>query len=713
MMKELNSNILGKLLLIQSTLHIMPDEEKIASFLSHGLSEIPGIDSCIVCFYGNSNLEQLQSPYSDLLFYTPECLKCKEIWQNSDKLNSIQCALESVEQISCIDIRTSTTLYGFLIISIRNPADFFRYKPYLENTANLIALIVENRVQQNKLQTHREELENEVINRTKELVTEIQERKSVEKKLRAREEEIVERNRFIETIINLTPAILYIYDIHLKKNIYNNNGFNKVLGYSNEEIQLMGDRFFSTLMHPDDFKKYRKETLPKYSTSKNKELLISQYRMLDKNQHWHWFDSTEIIFKRAPDGSPQQIFGVIHDITNRKKSEEDLIESEARVHQYEKMQAIGHLAGGVAHDFNNQLAGIVGYTDILRHEVADNSNLALYADNILLAAKRAADLTSQLLAFARKGKYLSVPIDLHKIINEVINLFRHTIDKRIIIKQHLDAQISLTKGDPSQIQNVIMNLALNARDAMPNGGELIFASCITQLDKAYCQNNPHRIEPGFYVQVCITDNGSGMDEKTKSRIFEPFFTTKAPGKGTGMGLAAVYGTVKNHSGAINVYSELNHGTTMKLYLPLIRKTKIENSEPETDNEPLKGTARILLVDDEDIVIDTASRMLTKCGYQLFCCRTGKEAVEYYKNNWKDIDLVILDMIMPELNGKDTFRQMKKYNPNVVALLSSGYSINGDAEQIIVEGVKGFIQKPYRQVEFSKKIVEILDDNLNN
>ena len=389
------------------------------------------------------------------------------------------------------------------------------------------------------------------------------------------------------------------------------------------------------------------------------------------------------------------------DVSHAKQMEEQLRQSQ-------KMQAIGQLAGGIAHDFNNQLAGIVGYADILRETLLDDNDLTQYAENILLAAKRASDLTSQLLAFARKGKYMSVSVDIHKIINEIVAMLQRTIDKRIVLKQHLNAQNPLAKGDPTLIQNMIMNIAINARDSMPSGGELIITTSIVSLDSSYCEKSPFDITHGEYVQISVTDNGIGMSKETQEKVFEPFFTTKEVGKGTGMGLASVYGTIKSHGGAVNIYSEINHGTTMTVYLPLL--TGDTNTNNETEEQALTETKsiHILLVDDEETVLNVATAMLERSGHKVSICTNGKDAVEFFKNNRDHIDLIILDMVMPEMNGKDAFRKMKSIDPKVKVLLTSGYSINEEAQQILNEGILGFIQKPYRRKNLSQKVAEVMN-----
>jgi len=396
------------------------------------------------------------------------------------------------------------------------------------------------------------------------------------------------------------------------------------------------------------------------------------------------------------------LFAISRDISSRIKLEEQLRQSE-------KMEAIGQLAGGIAHDFNNQLSGIMGYADLIREDVGDNQHLSRYADNIIISTRRAADLTSQLLAFARKGKILSMPVNIHKLIVEVVALLQRSIDKRIEIKQQLNANPPMTRGDPTQLQNAILNLAINARDAMPNGGELILSTDTIELDEVYTRKNlAFEVTPGRYLQICVTDTGIGMDEETKKHVFEPFFTTKEIGKGTGMGLPAVYGTVKSHKGSISFYTEPGRGTIFKLFLPLYLEDIEIDAESLIQGVYIKGSAKILLVDDEELVRSVAKDMLEGMGYKVITSSNGRKAMDTYIKEWKNIDLVILDMIMPEKDGKETFLAMKEVNPGIVALLSSGYSIDSKIEQLLEFGVKGFIQKPYRSTDLSKKVADVLN-----
>ncbi len=403
-------------------------------------------------------------------------------------------------------------------------------------------------------------------------------------------------------------------------------------------------------------------------------------------------------------GEKQKVIGIScfsRDITKQKDMEEKLRQSE-------KMEAIGQLAGGIAHDFNNELSIISGYAELLRDEVKNEPDMVSYTDSILQGIKRSANLISQMLAFSRKGKYLLSNVDIHEIITEIITMLKHSIDKRIKIGHTLKAIPSTTLGDPTQLKSAILNLALNARDAMPDGGELLFSTENIDIHDEIYKSAPYYIELGKFIIISVTDTGMGMDKQTQNRLFEPFFTTKARGKGTGFGLASVYGTVKNHKGMINVYSESGHGTTFKVYLPLAEETSKTKEKIKTEPaKPVNISASILLVDDEDDLRIVAEKILIKLGYNVSVCKDGKEAVKFYKKSWNKIDLVILDMIMPVMNGKDAFIAMKKINPDIKALLTSGYSLNGEAQAILDDGVKGFLQKPFKKEDLLHKISNLL------
>ncbi|MCE9612737.1 MAG: MASE1 domain-containing protein [Lentisphaerae bacterium] len=390
-------------------------------------------------------------------------------------------------------------------------------------------------------------------------------------------------------------------------------------------------------------------------------------------------------------------------LAEREADREALLASETRLRQSEKMEAIGHLAGGVAHDFNNMLTSIVGNAEMLLDTVNPQDRKCV--EDILKAAGRSADLTRKLLAFARKGKYRSVPVDLHAVIVEVVAILAHSLDKRIVVKEILSASPPTTQGDPTQIQGALLNLALNARDAMPEGGELTLATEVVELSAEDCRMPPFDLTPGRYIAIRVTDTGRGMDADTLSHLYEPFFTTKHEGAGTGLGLAAAYGAIRNHHGAITVGSVPHQGTTFTIYLPLHEGETQEDSKPAAPASP--GVGHILLVDDEELVREVASRMLRSLGYRVTLCSGGKEAIEIYRKDQPNIDLVILDLIMPDVSGRDTFRALRTINPAVKALLASGHSFNKDMQTVLDEGALGLIEKPFSIAGLSRMIAQAM------
>ncbi|MBU1238897.1 response regulator, partial [Myxococcota bacterium] len=394
------------------------------------------------------------------------------------------------------------------------------------------------------------------------------------------------------------------------------------------------------------------------------------------------------------------VLGVAEDLTERQRRE-------SQHRQSLKMEAIGQLAGGIAHDFNNQLAGILGYSEVLL-QGTDPAEGERYVRRIVTCAQNAADLTQKLLAFSRKGHFRHVEVSMHSIIDEVVSILRHTIDKRIVVIQRLDANDDRIMGDPTLLQNALLNLCLNARDAMPNGGELLIGTQLTEVDDEFLTRHEYYMKKGAYLSIHVSDTGCGMPGEVKSRIFEPFFTTKAQGSGTGMGLAAVYGTMKGHKGAINVYSEVGSGTVFKAYLPLHNAA----SNPLSAVDPaafLLSSKRILVVDDEEDVRNMIRAFLRRNGHVVFTSEDGEEGLSFYRENWQNIDLVVLDMVMPVLGGEDTYVAMKRLNPNVKAVLISGYSLNRQVQKLLNLGINDFIQKPFNSNALLKTIASVLSE----
>ena len=390
-------------------------------------------------------------------------------------------------------------------------------------------------------------------------------------------------------------------------------------------------------------------------------------------------------------------------IEERNRAEGERARLETQLQQAQKMEAIGTLAGGIAHDFNNLLMAIQGRTSIMLMNKdsshPDFGHLRGIEDHV----ENAADLTMQLLGFARGGKYEVRPTDINEVIKKQNRMFGRT-KKEITIRGKYEKDLWSVEVDRGQIEQVLLNLYVNAWQAMPGGGDLYLETENVTLDENYVK--PFSIEPGRYVKISVTDTGVGMDKATQERIFEPFFTTKEMGRGTGLGLASVYGIIKNHGGFINVYSEKGEGATFNIYLPASEREVIEEKKPAGDT--LRGTETVLFVDDEDMIIEVAEELLEQLGYKVLTARSGKEAIETYEKNKEQIDIAILDMIMPDMSGGETYDKLKEINPDIKVLLASGYSLNGAATEILDRGCNGFIQKPAKMRELSQKLREILD-----
>ncbi|MBW2412574.1 MAG: response regulator, partial [Deltaproteobacteria bacterium] len=396
------------------------------------------------------------------------------------------------------------------------------------------------------------------------------------------------------------------------------------------------------------------------------------------------------------------ILNVARDISQRIEAEEEKKRLEAQLTHAQKMEAIGTLAGGVAHDFNNLLMGIQGYLSLMRLDTEPDHPHDKYLQGIEENVGSAANLTEQLLGFARKGKYTPRPTNLNDIVEKSTRMFTRT-RKEITVVTRTEEKIWNVEIDRGQIEQVLINLYLNAWHAMPDGGDLFIQTENVILSNEYCQ--PYGLPGGPYVKISVTDTGIGMNQKTMNRIFEPFFTTKEVGKGTGLGLASAYGIIKNHNGIIRVYSEMGHGTTFNIYLPVSEAKEMISEENKTDM--VKGTETVLLVDDEEGPIIVEELMLKELGYRVMPARSGREAIELYRNHKNIFDLVALDMIMPEMSGKETYERLKEIDPDVKVLLVSGYSLNRQVEELMNLGCIGFIQKPFDILQISQKIREVL------
>ena len=398
----------------------------------------------------------------------------------------------------------------------------------------------------------------------------------------------------------------------------------------------------------------------------------------------------------------------IRDISPRMEAEEEKRRLQVQLLHAQKMEAIGTLAGGLAHDFNNLLQAVQGYAELLLLRQKENEPRVREIHEIIRAAKKGTELTRQLLTFSRKVESKLQPMDLNRAVEHVKELLTRTIPKMIEIELRLADNLKIANGDPTQIEQVLMNLAVNANDAMPEGGKLFIETRNASLDKGYCDIHLGA-KPGEYVLLLVSDTGHGMNSETLEHIFEPFFTTKGMGRGTGLGLAMVYGIVKNHHGYITCYSEIGHGTTFKIYFPTIEEAP-EVPRDREERLPEGGTETILLVDDEESVRQLGKEMLETVGYCVLVASDGEKAMRLYAQRMGDIRLVILDLIMPVMGGKSCLEALLRLDPRVKVLVASGYSVDGRLHETLRSGARGFISKPYELRDLLKRVRDILDED---
>ncbi len=415
-----------------------------------------------------------------------------------------------------------------------------------------------------------------------------------------------------------------------------------------------------------------------------------------QNQQPLFFDAAATPIINA-EGNVEKLIGLTKDITEHKILTHQLYHSQ-------KLDAVGQLAGGIAHDFNNMLGGIIGFAELLNGELKGNEKLENYCSSIINTSENAARLTSQLLSFARKGKDISTPISVHRIINSAITLLERSIDKQITIIREFAAKVDTIIGDPAQLESVIINLGINARDAIPESGEIKITTELTELSPLFCKTNNYDIEPGNFIIIKIIDNGLGMNGKTLEHIFDPFFTTKG-GKGTGLGLSIIHGIITSHGGVINVYSELGRGSEFKIYLPLNCELELDDIPTHGLSSDYSGSGLVLLIDDEAIIRSMGTALIEDLGYAVITAENGREGIELYKERQSEISVVLLDVVMPIMGGMECLQELIRINPKVKVIIASGFSKSDTSTDFINNGAFAFINKPYRQLTLGKKLKE--------
>jgi len=506
------------------------------------------------------------------------------------------------------------------------------------------------------------------------------------------EQELRERTQMLRLVLDNIPQHVFWKD---RASVYRggNLNFAKIAGFDSiDEVVGKTDHELALLEEKAAFYREQDERI-----------------MASGQAVYHWVEETHVEGAGAvwldthkiplldDRGEVIGLLGMIEDITARRLAEDQL-------RQVQKLESMGQLAGGVAHDFNNMLTAIRGATELLAYQVAGQPDLEGLAQIVLEAAENAAGLTQRLLEFSRKGSHSREPVDLHAVIDGSLTLLRRTIDKRVDFQTRLAAKVPTLLGDPSQLQNLLLNLALNAQDAMPQGGTLTIETAQVELLERDPRVGAFRVQPGPFIAMSIRDTGTGMSPDVAARAFEPFFTTKDVGAGTGLGLSAVYSAVVAHGGAVVLESEVGEGTTFVIFLPV--DPELQLGTPARARPDGHGRGRVLLIDDEVLVRRTGAAMLKALGYEVVQAADGTAGVEAFVADPHSFDVVLLDLVMPKMSGRETLTALRAIDPEVRVLFCSGFT--RERVEVEAEGVSGFLKKPYRMAELARQIADAID-----
>lgn len=561
------------------------------------------------------------------------------------------------------------------------------------------------------------QLEQLVDERTAALTAEVAERRHAEEEarlyaqrahelyeqLKEREETLRNKSELLEHLLSISPTVIYclaIRDGLVFEPRWVSGNLTRITGWAVDEALETG--WWEQHLHPEEHDAVMRNT----TTLFDSDYLVQEYRLLHKDGHFIWVHD-EMRLLRDSGGNPIEAVGSWTDITNRKDAEMELRQVEEQFHQAQKMESIGSLAGGIAHDLNNVFAAVNGYTELIMADVSPGEQLYDDLQQIRDAGQRGANLVRQILAFSRRQAIQLQALDLNRVVTEFQKMLQRLIGEDIQLRVALDKAVHVVSADIVQIEQVLMNLAVNARDAMPDGGMLSIETANVLLDEAYAAKHVD-VQPGPHVMLAVSDTGCGMSADVQKQIFEPFFTTKEAGQGTGLGLATVYGIVKQHRGNIWVYSEPGRGTTFKIYLPAV----LEPAAPmePVDVQPLvsRGTETVLVVEDETSVRDLICAVLSAHGYQTLSSGKPESALEIAGAYTKEIQLLLTDVIMPGMTGRDLARKMTETRPSIRVLYISGYTDSIIGRHGILDASVKYLQKPFTIRGLLAKVRECLD-----
>ena len=496
------------------------------------------------------------------------------------------------------------------------------------------------------------------------------------------------------------------FEVDLAGNLtFTNDSLCRITGYGRDDLLGMNSKEYTT---PETSRKINQ--LFNTICQTQQPARLENYEVIRINGEKAVLELSASLMKNE-EGKPVGFRGVVRDITERVRAEEERKKLEEQLRHSQKMEAIGTLAGGIAHDFNNALQGISGYAQLLLMKNNQDDTNRKYLEGIERSVGRAGSLIRHLMIFSRKVESTLGPVDLNHEIRNTARLLERTLSKTIKIELYLNENIYRIHADSIQLEQILINLGINARDAMPDSGKLVFSTQNFVVEAGTPWHLPE-MRPGRYVLLSVSDTGCGMPKEVQEHIFEPFFTTKAKGKGTGLGLAMVYGIVKNHGAHISCYSRVNQGTQFKIYFPVPESpAQLDLVEEIRESEQVfRGSETILLVDDEPIILDIGNEVLGQYGYKILKAGGGEEAIELYKTQKNQIDLVILDYNMPGIDGGRCLRELLKINPLAKVIIASGFALNERLRAILDAGAAGFIGKPFQLKEMLQQVRSVLDQN---
>ena len=520
------------------------------------------------------------------------------------------------------------------------------------------------------------------------MVEDITERKKTEEALRLSEE------KFFKAFNNC-PVSIVITLLETGEYLEVNETFLETMGHRRSDVIGNTSVDIDSWVNPDD-----RLTIVDEVSRKGKMNGIEVQRKTSSGEILDtmiWGELIEIAGKAC-------MIVVSLNISEKKEAEREREKLEKALAQSQKMDAIGKLAGGVAHDFNNMLGGMIGAAEMLSSYLPDDPYAEKFHRIILETADRSAGLVSKLLAFSRDETQVLSVVDVHEIIKETIILLANAIDKKITIETHLEAESSRVMGDHSQLENVFLNMGINSSHAMPDGGKITISSDTLELDSAFCEASLFKLTPGRYLEVKVRDEGAGIAPEYIDKIFDPFFTTKKKGKGTGLGLSAVYGSIRQHKGAVSVDSRVGEGTTFQVLLPI---TGLKPPKKRPDRATIKGEGRILVVDDEIIMRTIAKATLESLGYEVLLAENGREALDIVRDESNAIDLILLDLVMPVMGGKDCYRELKVYDPKIPVVITSGFTSKKALADLKTQGIDVVLKKPFTSAILSRVIHDVL------